>query len=237
MSNEKIDDFLSWRGRLDDPQGVPGQGLDDHEATWERLMDGIRETPRRRRVFGYRLAAACLLLALIPAVRFFQDRPTRIVSIRSAERKRVLTPIPVAPPAATSQNPLSAASQASAVAAARREKPSKPLPKEPHGMPRPQEQQHEPLAALPTSPAAVTVTPPDTGIAQLTAKPLKNKALRVVHINELSGRDGPEPAVTASDVQRHFEIFLSPSHSRLVLPPPPPAADPVLLKVKLPSSN
>ena len=104
-------------------------------------------------------------------------------------------------------------------------------------MPRPQEQQHEPLAALPTSPAAVTVTPPDTGIAQLTAKPLKNKALRVVHINELSGRDGPEPAVTASDVQRHFEIFLSPSHSRLVLPPPPPAADPVLLKVKLPSSN
>ena len=224
MSNEKIDDFLSWRGRLDDPQGVPGQGLDDHEATWERLMDRIRETPRRRRVFGYRLAAACLLLALIPAVRFFQDRPTRIVSIRSAERKRVLTPIPVAPPAA-------------AIAAARREKPSKPLPKEPHGMPRPQEQQHEPLAALPTSPAAVTVMPPDTGIAQLTAKPLKNKALRVVHINELSGRDGPEPAVTASDVQRHFEIFLSPSHSRLTLPPPPPAADPVLLKVKLSSSN
>ena len=224
MSNEKIDDFLSWRGRLDDPQGVPGQGLDDHEATWERLMDRIRETPRRRRVFGYRLAAACLLLALIPAVRFFQDRPTRIVSIRSAERKRVLTPIPVAPPAA-------------AIAAARREKPSKPLPQEPHGLPRPQEQQHEPLAALPTSPAAVTVMPPDTGIAQLTAKPLKNKALRVVHINELSGRDGPEPAVTASDVQRHFEIFLSPSHSRLVLPPPPPAADPVLLKVKLSSSN
>jgi hypothetical protein len=43
--------------------------------------------------------------------------------------------------------------------------------------------------------------------------------------------------VTASDVQRHFEIFLSPSHGRLAMPPPPPQADPVLLKVKLSSQN
>jgi hypothetical protein len=219
MSNEKIDDFLAWRGRLDHPQGVPGHGLDDHEATWERLMDKISETPRRRRFFGYQLIAACLLLVLIPAVRFFQDRHDHILSVRPVEPKRVVSPIPVAPPVAIAPPPHHPA--VPQVAATRREKPSKPLPPQ--------------LAILRTFPATITVTPPDTSVAQLTAKPLKNKPLRVVHINELSGRDGPEPAVTASDVQRHFEIFLSPSHSRLAMPPPP--QDPVLLKVKLSSQN
>ena len=219
MSNEKTDDFLAWRGRMDDPQGVPGHGLDDHEVTWERLMDRISETPRRRRFFGYRLIAACLLLALIPGVRFFQDRHNHLLSMRPVEPKRVVSPIPVAPPVAIIPPPHHPA--VPQAAATRREKLSKPLPPQ--------------LAILPISPAIVTVTPPDTGVAQMTAKPLKNKPLRVVHINELSGRDAPEPAVTASDVQRHFEIFLSPSQSRLAMPPPP--QDPVLLKVKLSSQN
>ena len=219
MSNEKIDDFLAWRGRLDHPQGVPGHGLDDHEATWERLMDKISETPRRRRFFGYRLIAACLLFALIPGVRFFQDRHNHLLSIHPVEPKRVVSPIPVVAPVAITPPPYHPAGPQAA--ATRREKLSKPLPPQ--------------LAILPNTPATVTVTPPDTSVAQLTPKPLKNKPLRVVHINELSGRDAPEPAVTASDAQRHFEIFLSPSHSRRAMPPPP--QDPVLLKVKLSSQN
>jgi hypothetical protein len=235
MSNEKIDDFLSWRGRLDDPHGVPGQGLDDHEATWERLLDKIRETPRRRLFFGYRLVAACLLLALIPATWLFQGHRRHIISMRPAVLKRVVSPIPAPPPVAATQAPPVAATHRSRttavprIAATRREKPSKVLPQEQH--------EQSQLATLPTSPATVTAAFPDTGVAQLTIKPLKTKALRVVNINELSGRNAPEPAVTASDIQRHFEIFLSPSQNRLALPPPPPAADPVLLKVKLSSQN
>ena len=74
MSNEKTDEFLSWRGRLDQPDALPEQGLGNHEASWQRLAERLREKPRRR-VTGYWAAAACLLLALVPAIRFLHPRP------------------------------------------------------------------------------------------------------------------------------------------------------------------
>ena len=88
MSNEKTDEFLSWRGRLDQPDALPEQGLDNHEASWQRLAERLREKPRRR-VTGYWVAAACLLLALIPAVRLFHPR-TRVIALRPAARQRTL---------------------------------------------------------------------------------------------------------------------------------------------------
>src|SRR5580692_9902138 len=75
MSNEKTDEFLSWRRRLAPPDALPDQGLDDKEVSWERLAERLREKPRRRT--GYWIAAACLLLALMPATHFFRDRPAR----------------------------------------------------------------------------------------------------------------------------------------------------------------
>lgn len=246
MSNERIDEFLSWRGQLDDPRGIPGQGLDDREATWERLMDKISETPRRRRFFGYRLAAACLLLALIPAVRLFQGRHVRIATTRPVELRRVVTPTPLpaqadvpeftqAPETAqapeanpkTPTGPKTAAGTAPTTTALRTHRPSRSAaPATPMK-----------LAEL-TVPATVSVAPPDSAVyPKITRKPLKNNQLRVVHINELPGASGPAPAVTATDAGRHFQFFLSPAQGRLAVPPPPPAADPVLLKVKLFSSN
>ena len=232
MSNERIDEFLSWRGRLDDPQGVPGQELDDREATWERLMDKIGETGRRRRFFGYRLAVACALLALIPTVRFFQDRHPRTVSLRPAALKRVVTPapspMPVMPmpaPVATAPSPHHPAgtiptpavtASAGSIWTERdgREQSGKQLSK------RAREQPLQ-LAGLPAVPVTVTVTPPGPGTGQLDIKPLKNKPLRVVHINELPGSSAPSPAVTVSDATRNFEFFPAPA----------------LLKVKLSSPN
>lgn len=73
MSNERKDEFLSWRGRLDSPDGVPGQGLDDREHTWQRLTNRLSRKPRRR-LSVYGIVAACLLLAVIPASRLFHDR-------------------------------------------------------------------------------------------------------------------------------------------------------------------
>lgn len=217
MSNERIDEFLSWRGRLDDPRGIPGQELDDREATWERLMDKIRETPRRRRFFGYRLAAACLLLALIPAARLFQGRHVRIAITRPVELRRVVAPTPL--PA----RPLVPAKQAAALHMHRPGRiaaPTAPMK----------------LATL-TTPATVSAAaPPDSAAdPKIARKQLKNNQLRVVHINELPGGGNPEPAITATDANRHFEIYLMPSKTHMALPPP--AADPVLLKVKLSSSN
>jgi hypothetical protein len=96
MSNEKPDEFLSWRGRLGQPDALPEQGLDNPEATWERLNARLGETrpgesarsggivpdrkttagKHRHRVYRYGIAVAFLLLALIPAARLYRDWPS-----------------------------------------------------------------------------------------------------------------------------------------------------------------
>ena len=73
MSNEKHDEFLAWRARLGQPDALPEQGLDDHEGSWERLAERLRKKPRRR-LTAYYVAAACLLLALVPTSRLFHSR-------------------------------------------------------------------------------------------------------------------------------------------------------------------
>jgi len=88
MSNERTDEFLRWRGLLDQPDARPDQVLDDREATWQKLADRLGEH-RRNRLYGYRIAAACLLFALIiPAVRLFQDRHSVTVTLRPIQAAR-----------------------------------------------------------------------------------------------------------------------------------------------------
>jgi hypothetical protein len=226
MSNERIDEFLSWRHRLDDPRGVPGQGLDDREATWERLMDKIAETPRRRRFFGYRLAAACMLLALIPAIRLFQGRHVRVVTMRPVELRRVVAPWAppgrkIVPAAVATRTP---ETRRTAVAARTPGTPRTPAaglaPIAAAPQPHRQVRTGPPAApvnlAVLTPPTTVSATPPDSAVTtQTTAKPLKTKPLRVIHINELPGGGGPAPAVTATGASKHFEIFLSPPQINL----------------------
>jgi hypothetical protein len=91
MSNERTDEFLRWRGLLDQPDARPDLALDDREATWQKLADRLGER-RRNRLSGYRLAAACLLLlALVPAFRFARGRHEKPLAIRSAYRQ-VISP-------------------------------------------------------------------------------------------------------------------------------------------------
>jgi hypothetical protein len=280
MSNERIDEFLSWRGQLDGPRGVPGQGLDDHEAAWERLMDKIAGT-RRRRFFGYRAAAACVLLALIPAVGFFYDRHSRVAAVRPVERQRI-----VAPGAVVHSPGAGSGAGAGDVAAIRTERAQPEAPGRAKQVPEatgrvnevpeaagrvnevpeaagrvnpgpgaqerqghqgaryrePARQEPVQIAGLARQPAVVTPAAIIAMIADsataLKFNMLKNKPLRIVHINELPGGPGPQPAVvTASDAARHFEFFLTPGQSLRVLPPPPPATDAALLKVRLSPSN
>jgi hypothetical protein len=228
MSNERIDEFLSWRKKLDDPAGV--EGLDDHEATWERLMEKFREAPRRRPFFGYRLAAACVLLALIPAIRMLRGRPVPSVTMRPVELRQVV-------PARETTRPPETTHTAEATHApetthipeasrtpetgqiARAPQTHRPEKNSPRATAAPHEQPVQ-LAGLTTSTSAISVPAPDSATIPQTGKgQLKIKPLRVVHINEISGGGDPAPAVTATG--RRFEIF----------------ADPALLKVKIFSSN
>jgi hypothetical protein len=104
MSNERPDDFQAWRSLLGQPDALPEQGLADKDATWERLFERLATKPRRWPVYG--IVAACILLALVPAARFFQDRPARTVSRHTkvepvafspSDQRRPFRPAPATP--------------------------------------------------------------------------------------------------------------------------------------------
>src|SRR5579885_1872516 len=63
-----------WRRLLREPDALPGQGLADKDAAWDTLFERLNAKPRRS-FFGYRIVAACILIALIPASRLFHERP------------------------------------------------------------------------------------------------------------------------------------------------------------------
>lgn len=76
MSNEPTeipdepvaDAFAAWRRCLQQPDAVPGYGLADRDAAWEKLHRRLSRAPRRRR-YAYRIAAACILVLLVPSAR------------------------------------------------------------------------------------------------------------------------------------------------------------------------
>jgi hypothetical protein len=202
MSNERTDEFLPWRGRLDQPDALPEQGLDDHEASWQRLAERLREKPRRR-LTRYWVAAACLLFALIPAVRFFHPRPSAIA----------LRPAPVARPASARQrtlvqkvadNPLPVANPVAPPPVVNHHRPPSAAGGLPQAMPAPD------LITGPTGPStglssrvlSPAITAPDikpaTDSHQLMALlPVPKKQLKVVYYNEISNPPAPSPSTAA----------------------------------------
>jgi len=72
-----------WQKILREPDALPGQGLADKDAAWEKLSGRLNAKPRwRLRITGWfgdpfsglRIAAACILVVLIPVSRLFHDR-------------------------------------------------------------------------------------------------------------------------------------------------------------------
>ncbi|WP_431212788.1 hypothetical protein ACQ86N_45195 [Puia sp. P3] len=77
MSNEKHDEFSSWRSLLGSRDALPEHGLDSRDHSWEKLNRRIGNGPvvrRPRRHLIYWIAAACLLLMLAPAALYLPAR-------------------------------------------------------------------------------------------------------------------------------------------------------------------
>jgi len=76
MDNERPSEYKSWNSRLEEPGALPGAGLTDKEAAWDKLYDRLKESqaPRRRRMIWFWAAAACLLLIAVPAALLIKDR-------------------------------------------------------------------------------------------------------------------------------------------------------------------
>ena len=230
MSNERTDEFLAWRGRLDQPDALPQQGLDNHEASWQRLAERLGEKPRRR-MTGYWVAAACLLLALIPAIRFLHPR-----SPVTAHRA-----VPVARPASARQQTL-----AEKVAA-------KPLPvgfpvstppvdnhqRSPSTRPTP----HPAIAVPDMKPAADShqLIIPRTELPLLVSDARASspkKQLKVVYYNELSNPSGPSPSTAArTSGLLKFSIERFNSQAATGDPVAQPYNDPVLTIKLIPKNN
>jgi hypothetical protein len=251
MSNERTDEFLKWRGLLDQPDARPDQVLDDREATWQKLAERLGER-RRNRLSGYRIAAACLLFALIiPAARLLQDRHNDAGVLRLRQPVRRLSPVSAAA-VQPSQAPAVAAGASAASAAAAPGATTAATTPAALPIPRTRSRIRLPLLAnIRLSPTPIMAAPPDSASqsplprpSQETGRPLPGmmpvlgaKELKVVHQNEIRGGNTPSPAVGATGSDRLINILFRPDRQQPSSAPPAAAEDPALLKIKLSPSN
>jgi len=214
MSDERPDEFFSWRSRLSPPDALPEQGLDNRDLTWEKLaprlqppqLQPARLRSMHRRLPVYRIAAACLLLLLIPTALLFHNRPTHTtpppahpapLTLQPAEASPILqsgpTPKELARlrtvhninnkvlPAQTANHPVQTASH--------------PAQTTNHSLPqqtpaaKPQDSLRQPVPVYAALAPAAPATPPQNT--------LKNNQLRIVHVNELDNPSNPAPAMTS----------------------------------------
>jgi len=212
MSKERTDEFLSWRGRLDQADALPEQGLDNHEGSWQRLAERLREKPRRR-VTGYWVAAACLLLALIPAVRFLHPR-SPATALRPAVRQRTAVqkvaakslPVEHAVTARSAPRPTgTSASSRTELPLLSSDVPSNVL------SPRPA------IDSIIGPTMALAITAPDIKPAPdshrlMALLPAAKKQLKVVYYNEISNPSGPSPS-TATRIPAFLKFSIGRSGS------------------------
>jgi hypothetical protein len=244
MSKERTDEFLKWRGLVDQPDARPDQVLDDKETTWQKLAERLGER-RRNRLSGYRIAAACLLFALIiPAARLFQDRHS-VAGTRGS--RRLATPsdlqravLPASAAAVRKQRaPVIATMSASPVPTSRPRSSRQDRAKghAPKVLPGNTDPSHFPvLANIAPLPSPIVAAPPDPASWCPFPQPSKTKELKVVHQNEIRGGNIPSPSVGAASSEPLINIFTRTSRQQPASAPPP-TEDPALLKIKLSPSN
>ena len=215
MDNKRPGEFNTWRQRLSAPGALPGIGLADKEAAWDKLYERLGETRRRRIPAWIRAAAACILLALIPAAILLTPHakqenqtvagsPLRTPATRTMPAART-TPVPppslprTAPP--TLANPLSFRTPS---------KPGRPGTSKrvlPHIIRTATIPDSERIGHFYPGSPDLSSSDPMTIIA---AAPTPKKELRVVHINEL---EPPHPATaTAGKRQKPSRFYITINH-------------------------
>ena len=254
MSRERTDEFLKWRGLIDQPDARPDQVLDDKEATWQKLAERLGER-RRIRLSFYRIAVACFLFALliIPVARLFQESHG-VAGVLNRHQPgqqlpRVATFVVRRPHPATETTKRDADRIARAVDGAGPTTASAPSGgKAAPALVRRTNRNHLPLlAAIRVSPALIVAAPPDPTnqslLSRLSRGPLpgvgpspRTKELKVVHQNEIRGGNISSPSVGTTGSDPLINFFTRASRQQPA-PTPPPTEDPALVKIKLSPSN
>lgn len=241
MSNERPDEFLSWRNRLDVPDALPGLSLAGKEAVWQQLQSRLEKKPTRRRIGWWPLAVAASVLLLIlpprPSSHPATVDPATIVPATSFTARAIparpdpVYSTPVIPEASRPEHPPAIAAKPSAG----------------HAFPAMAERQRRRSITLPAiSPAdTLAVTRPSpagqfsmtalaSNIPELRPATVPRRILRVVAANETGSPLRPPVSMTAN--QRFFRIDLFGAASPGSSVPGEQGTD-RLLKIKLTDPN
>jgi hypothetical protein len=207
MQGEKHNEE-SWKSKLDDLSGLPGEALIDKEAAWDNLHARLREKPARKKTGWYWAAAACLLLAL--AMTWMTGHRKQSSPAIATGHYQPAHPRIIAPVVALKENPV---------------KDTHPIPVETtqlvknnittspvNNMATARRPKHEPSAPAQTvslvetqTPATTLVIPallPDSPVIALAAAAPKKK-LRVVSLSELNAT-AEESRKSSGNSNRHY---------------------------------
>ncbi len=88
MSIENLNNTGSWRSKLDDLEGLPGETPADKNAAYEKLHARLRGKKRSRKAMWYWAAAACLLLAFMIPLIFKKDKIHPVAGIETEQNQQ-----------------------------------------------------------------------------------------------------------------------------------------------------
>jgi hypothetical protein len=93
MSNENHNNPEDWRSKLGALHNLPGETVIDENASWEKLHDRLRKKKSSKKIIGYWLAAACLLLVLmIPLLHSIQKDQVLAKTETLHQQPRIIAP-------------------------------------------------------------------------------------------------------------------------------------------------
>jgi len=92
MSIENLNNTESWRSKLDDLEGLPGDTRVDKNAAYEKLHARLRGKKRSRKAMWYWAAAACLLLAFMIPLIFKKNKIHPVAGIEAEHKQQEKMP-------------------------------------------------------------------------------------------------------------------------------------------------
>jgi hypothetical protein len=204
MQNENRNNF-HWKNKLDDIDSLPGDGIADKNAAWEKLHARLGGQPRRKIAIWYWAAASILLLVLI-AVLVPRPATTELATNNS----QLITPQKPA-----NEKPANELAETANLVTT---VPKTTIPQQVHLQAQKMVTtvENEPInnvVANNTTAEIIVTVPPvlqllpvaDTPANILAMAPVKKK-LKVVHINELGDPLPQQPAMAKAADYHTFQL-------------------------------
>jgi hypothetical protein len=88
MHNEKQNNAVSWKDKLEDFSNFQDEEMIDKNAAWQKLHNRLREKPRNNKLIWYWLAAACfLLIFFVPKISSKKNETDLVKHILKQNKK------------------------------------------------------------------------------------------------------------------------------------------------------